>query len=110
MIDWERVDELRDEVGAEDFDEVVQLFLGEVETTISKMREAPDMTTLEADLHFLKGAALNLGFSAFSDLCQKGEHMAGRGEAEAVDLPGILDCFDASCAVFTAELPQRFAA
>ena len=29
MIDWARVSELRDEVGAEDFDEVVELFLEE---------------------------------------------------------------------------------
>ena len=30
MIDWQRVNELRDEVGAEDFEEVVDLFLEEV--------------------------------------------------------------------------------
>lgn len=110
MIDWERVAELRDEVGADDFDEVVDLFIEEVEGTIAHLREAPDMTTLEADLHFLKGAALNLGFQAFSVMCEKGEHMAGRGEAEAVDIPAILDCFDTSRTAFTEELPSRLAA
>ncbi len=110
MIDWERVSELRDEVGADDFAEVVDLFLEEVGGTIGTLRDAPDMSTLEADLHFLKGAALNLGFEAFSSLCQKGEHLAGAGRAEEVDLPAILDCFETSRGTFTEELPNRLAA
>jgi hypothetical protein len=32
MIDWDRVQELRDEIGAEAFGEVVELFLEEVTT------------------------------------------------------------------------------
>ena len=36
MIDWSRVNELRDEVGAEDFEEVVELFLEEVEEVIEE--------------------------------------------------------------------------
>jgi len=110
MIDWERVTELRDEVGPDDFGEVVDLFIEEVESTIAKLRSNLDLATLEDDLHFLKGAALNLGFQAFSDLCQKGEHMAGAGQAADVDLPSILDCFDASRNAFTDELPGRLAA
>ncbi|WP_442970022.1 hypothetical protein [Roseovarius sp. ZX-A-9] len=38
MIDWSRVAELRSEIGAEDFDEVVELFLEEVEAEISVLR------------------------------------------------------------------------
>ena len=38
MIDWTRVSELRDEVGAEDFDEVVELFLEEVDEAIKILR------------------------------------------------------------------------
>ena len=34
MIDWPRVTELREEVGAEDFEEVVEIFLEEVEERI----------------------------------------------------------------------------
>ena len=51
MIDWERIIVLRDEVGAEDFGEVVELFLDEVEEVISRLRATPDMSTLEEDLH-----------------------------------------------------------
>lgn len=42
MINWKRVNELRDEIGPEDFAEVVELFLEEVEQVIDKLREAPD--------------------------------------------------------------------
>ena len=58
MIDWDRLKELRDEVGAEDFDEVVELFLDEVEGVMDRLRDSPDVDTLEEDLHFLKGSAL----------------------------------------------------
>ncbi len=64
MIRWERVNELRDEVGADDFKEVVDLFLEEVEEVIERLRDSPDPTRFEEDFHFLKGSALNLGFGA----------------------------------------------
>lgn len=34
MIDWARIIELHDEIGADDFNEVVELFLSEVEERI----------------------------------------------------------------------------
>ncbi len=110
MIDWSRVNELRDEVGAEDFDEVVELFLEEVEEVIGRLRTGPNRSQLEQDLHFLKGSALSLGFSAFSDLCQNGERNSAEGRAETVDVGEIVDTYDASKAMFMSELPQRLAA
>lgn len=104
MINWTRVDELRDEIGAEDFAEVVELFLEEVEQVIEKLRKAPDMNTLGEDLHFLKGSALNLGFRGFSGLCQTGETASSEGKAETVDIPEILDCYEASKQQFQAGL------
>ena len=47
MIDWPRVKELREEVGAEGFGEVVDLFIEEVEEVISKLGENLDRTQLE---------------------------------------------------------------
>ena len=41
MIDWNRISTLRDEVGAEDFDEVVELFLDEVEEVILPVVASP---------------------------------------------------------------------
>ena len=74
MVDWERVRALRDEIGAEDFDEVVALFLEEADPAIAALsgegRAGPDA------LHFLKGAALNLGFAALADHCAAAERQA----------------------------------
>lgn len=110
MIDWTRVTELCDEVGAEDLDEVVELFFEEVEEITNRLRAATDLTTLEADLHFLKGSALSLGFRDFAELCQTGETASARGDAIQVDVPAILKSYDASKAVFLDDLPRRMAA
>ena len=106
MIEWTRVTELRDEIGAEDFGEVVELFLEEVEEVIDRLRARPDPARLEGDLHFLKGSALNLGFRDFSALCQQGEARSAEGQAEQVDLAAIISSFEASRSVFQRELPQ----
>lgn len=109
MIQWSRVNELRDEIGAEDFAEVVELFLEEVECTIQEL--SPDSTAdqMEQHMHFLKGSALNLGFSSFSDLCQDGERKSAKGETDTIDLPAIVKGFEQSKLVFMAELPQKLA-
>jgi HPt (histidine-containing phosphotransfer) domain-containing protein len=102
MIDWTRVRELRNEIGEEDFAEVVALFLEEVEEVVTRLRAMPDPATLESDLHFLKGSALNLGFQQFGERCQAGETAAGAGRADQVDLAAILDCYDRSKSAFLA--------
>jgi HPt (histidine-containing phosphotransfer) domain-containing protein len=105
MIDWPRVQELWGEIGAEDFDEVVELFLDEVGEIIAQLQSGVELSQLEQELHCLKGSALNLGFSSFSKLCQEGELLAASGRAAEIDLQPIFDCFDASRAVFTRDLP-----
>ena len=110
MIDWDHVRKLRDEIGAEAFGEVVDLFLEEVETEIAKLRAPPPTLDLEAQLHFIKGSALNLGFAEFADLCQQGEAAAAGGEPDSVDLTGVLDCFDRSRAAFMASLKSEMMA
>lgn len=107
LIDWTKVNELRDEIGAEDFDEVVELFLEEVEETISVIGQAG--RTLEHDLHFLKGSALNLGFAQFSDLCRDGEAAAAKGEEARIDVDAVVTLYQASRAQFLAELETRLA-
>lgn len=102
MIDWQRVQILRGEIGADAFDEVVDLFLDEVETEIDKLRD-PAISTgpdLEAHLHFLKGSALNLGFQTFSALCHSGETAVASGKGDTLDLSAVLDCYEQSKACF----------
>ncbi|QFT58224.1 Hpt domain protein [Sulfitobacter sp. THAF37] len=96
MIDWQQVTTLRDDVGPEDFDEIVARFLQEANETTRKLAAACDPHRLEEDLHSLKGNALNLGFSALSDLCQRGEISAAGGTLDPDDLGQILSCYDAS--------------
>ncbi len=110
MIDWSRVSELRNEIGAEDFGEVVDLFLEEVGEVIARLRHDPDRAQLEQDLHFLKGSALSLGFRSFSLQCQDGERKSAQGQADSVDIDGILAEFEISKTAFLAEVSQRIAA
>ncbi|WP_323779159.1 Hpt domain-containing protein [Leisingera sp.] len=107
MIDWPRVTELREEVGAEDFEEVVEIFLEEVEEVISKLQDG-DRSQLEQDLHFLKGSALNLGFDEFSALCLDGERKSAQGEADDVDVPAIITNFQTSKSAFLTRMSENF--
>lgn len=110
MIDWNRLKELREEIGSEDFDEVVDLFLEEVEGAIAQLRNAPAECALEDVLHFLKGSALSLGFLDFSILCQSGETNAAQGNIALIDLPEILTCYEKSKTAFLEGLPHQLAA
>lgn len=107
MIDWARVAELRDEVGADDFDEVVELFLEEVQEVIDRIKTGVATDAIEPELHFLKGSALNLGFSELSGLCAKGEKDAANGDPDTAVLQQVVDTFTGSRDVFLQELPRR---
>jgi histidine phosphotransfer protein HptB len=82
QIDWQRVDDLASEIGRDAVVEVVAMFLEETDAVIARMANAPPTPD---DFHFLKGSALNLGLTAFADLCQQGE-LQTRGAADAGDL------------------------
>ena len=102
MLNWSRIEELREEVGEEAFAEVVELFLEEVAEAMASVE--PGTPRLEAQLHFLKGAALNLGFDDFAGLCQAGEVAARHGRAEQVDLDAIHDCFETTKTEFMTRI------
>ena len=110
MIDWIRVAQLRDEIGADDFDEVADLFLLEVEETLDQLDSAQgDVVRMEEILHFLKGSALNLGFAEFSAPCATGEADASCGTL-SVDPTQIKALYAKSKRVFEAEYVRRFVA
>ncbi len=69
MIDWDRISELREEVGEDDLSEVLALFCEEVEDVLANL-PGDDIGSLKANLHFLKGSALNIGLKGVSDLCR----------------------------------------
>lgn len=102
MIDWDRVASLREEIGTADFAEVVEMFLSESDEAVARLLAGKPEPTLEADLHFLKGSALNLGFRHLAALCSAGEKRAAAG-AE-VDVPEVAESFAATRLAFEAGL------
>ncbi|MGV8949662.1 MAG: Hpt domain-containing protein [Cypionkella sp.] len=101
MIEWDRVNDLRAEIGEDDFAEVVDLFMQEADEVIARITNTAGAAVLEADLHFLKGAALNLGFREFADLCQDGERRAASGDCSA-DLAAVKASYQRSKAALIA--------
>jgi histidine phosphotransfer protein HptB len=110
MIDWARVDELRSEIGQDDFMEVVDMFLEEADGVIVQLTAPPDLSQVESQLHFLKGSALNLGLTDLAALCQDGERLATIGGAAAVNLQQVADVYSASRKLFLDTLNRSAAA
>lgn len=110
MIDWKRVSDLHAEIGDPDFEEVVELFMEEVEGVILRLKTDPKPELYAEDLHFLKGCAANLGFVVFATLCLAGENRAARGAADTVDLNEIFDCYASSKADFLSGVAEGLAA
>lgn len=105
MIDWNRVRDLRDEMGEEDFPKVVKLFLEEAEEVIERLSDTRGETgKLEQDLHFLNGSAMSFGFIDLSDLCQDGEHKSSIGQAETVDIGEVVKVYYETKTRFLQEL------
>ncbi|MCU0801735.1 MAG: Hpt domain-containing protein [Rhodobacteraceae bacterium] len=107
LIDWQRVDDLAQEIGAEAVEEVVVMFLEETDTVIDRIRTQPPTTE---DYHFLKGAALNLGLSDLAQLCQTGEAETKAGPADDVTRAQTIALFAASRQALLAGLAGRFSA
>ncbi len=82
MIDWQRVSELRRDLGDDGFDEVIEIFLDEVEERLGELETKP-VDQLSEHFHFLKGCAANLGFATFQEICAEGEASGNTGSIEA---------------------------
>ncbi|WP_189410640.1 Hpt domain-containing protein [Neogemmobacter tilapiae] len=108
MIDWNRVGDLRSEIGDDSFVEVVEIFLEEADEVTNRMLRLTTSAAQAQALHFLKGAALNLGFEDLADLCQAGEHRAARGVM--IEPDPILACYQASKTAFLTSLQRPSAA
>ena len=107
MIDWDHLRSLKEDVGAEDFDEVLALFFEEVEEALTRLPKAADGTSLAEELHFLKGAALNMGFEALSLRCHEAEAHARKGSPGPFDAAEVASLYRQSRQQFLADLPSR---
>ena len=110
MIDWKRVRELQAEIGPDGFAEVADMFLEEADQAVQTLRQGLAADAVEAQLHFLKGSALNLGLSDLAALCQEGERMAAAGQGADVDLARVAEVYQRSRAQLMGGLAQGTAA
>lgn len=98
MIDRERVDCLREEIGQQNVKELVRLFMNEVAEVVGRLKRLGSPGERETDLQFLKGSALNLGFSDLAALCQTGERRAAGGAT--VETGPVIKLYSASRRAF----------
>ena len=110
MIDWKRVEELREEIGLDGFLEVADMFLGEAEEAVSALLRGLPTDRIEDQLHFLKGSALNLGLCDLAAICQDGERKAAAGDGGQVDPGQVAAIYHASRDALLARLNQVTAA
>ena len=96
MIDWKRVKELQDEIGPDGFAEVADMFLEEADQAVHALSQGIAADAVEAQLHFLKGSALNLGLSDLAAICQEGERKAAAGHAALIDMMQVAAVWRAS--------------
>lgn len=111
LFDRERLDELRSEIGEDDLAEVVSLFLEEADEVIARLSATMSPAKLTAELHFLKGAALNLGLQQLCSLCQEAERLAAQINGQgAINVAGIISTYHASRKAFLGALAKGNAA
>ncbi|UXU75347.1 MULTISPECIES: Hpt domain-containing protein [unclassified Paracoccus (in: a-proteobacteria)] len=95
MLDWDRIKELREEVGDDEFQLILELFLDEVEGVMMRLSRR-DPARLETDLHFLKGCAANLGFAEFGRLCDRAEQHAAARDCDNICINELLRVYSES--------------
>ena len=102
MIDWTRLNDLRNDIGAVDFTDVAHLFMTEMRDRLVSMAADPTAATAE-DFHFLRGSAANLGLSDMVAACNAGEAACRAGMPP--DVAAVADAFAAAMIAIAAEIP-----
>jgi len=92
-MNWTRLQELRDEVGADAFGEVLASFLEETDATAARLAQRQPDGGLEDDVHCMKGAALNLGLEELAAACATAETRARAQVAGTAEIDMVLDCY-----------------
>lgn len=95
MIDWDRIRELRHDVGEDEFGVILRLFLDEFEGVLNRLR-GDDTGRLLADLSFLKDGARTLGFRRFAILCAELERSIAALAPRTFCPEALAHCYAAS--------------
>ncbi|QXT39939.1 Hpt domain-containing protein [Gymnodinialimonas ceratoperidinii] len=100
-VDWDRLNDLRADIGEEDFADVALLFVAELQETLHRL--TPQAATA-ADFHFLRGSAANLGFVALVAACTRAEDACNEGATP--DIRAVADAFASALAEVTPQVPE----
>lgn len=95
MLNATRIDELKQEVGEDDFAEVVSIFCEEVEDVLAEL-PTTSAGAMGEKLHFLKGSALNIGMDDVAELCRREEEHLRLSPAAVADIASIKAAYLAS--------------
>ena len=91
MIDRKRVVALYEDIGAEEFGPLVEMFMEEIEAMILALdMSAP--AALPHRLQVLKGSASSLGLRALGIKCDLWARAAARGRVEDLDPAALMAC------------------
>lgn len=102
MIDWNRLHSLRQDIGDEDFADVAFLFVAEMTERLDRLAADPASAS-EADFHFLRGAAANMGLAAMVEACRTAELACLASNPP--DIAAVANCFSASLAAIATDIP-----
>lgn len=107
MIDWIRIAELHEDFGAEDFNDIVAAFLEEADDALARLLDADTSAELQAEFHFMKGAALNLGFDEIAAICSSGEQAAAECRPADTQRAQLQQTLPRTIATFKTEWRSR---
>jgi len=107
VINWERVAELYGDFGEESFAEIVDVFLSEVAEGLERLRVVGEGQALRAEFHFLKGAALNLGFDDVAAACTDGENRAAEGRDTSAQKAHVIADLPVACEILERDWRRK---
>lgn len=105
MIDWTKVTDLRYELGAENFHEMVGIFVQELDEVIGELDERVELATLPELLVFMTDSSDRLGFSAFAEACRERELALDPQGIEFIDVEHLIILYCESRVAFWDRLP-----
>ena len=105
MIDWEQLMELLESFGAEEFEELVESFWAELDEAITALAELnlQDAGAIAAQMHFIKGAAANMGLSDVVNCVSAQEQAANAGHLDQIDIAKAAQVYAQSKATLCEE-------
>lgn len=102
MIDRERLEDLRADIGEEDFADIAFIFVAEITEHLDRLADNPASATA-GDFHFLRGSAANMGFVAMVEACRRAETACLDGAPP--DIGTVAARFSESLAAIASDIP-----